>query len=208
LIDLPGHGKSDAPEWDYTVELFAHAVALVLKQEEIEKAVLVGHSLGGPVSTMLLRLFPDTVSAIIYVDSFFNLPDYYLTRSQRQELGERLSDDSKFEALIRTVIGTRATDEQRNEILKVMRNTPKHVRVNARTTNSQPAAMSVDQIYPIPALLLVTPRYADIDKDWIRHIPRLEVKLWEGHGHFPFLEDHVRFNHEVETFLQQHQLMQ
>ena len=164
--------------------------------------------MGGPVSTMVLRLFPDLVAAIIYVDSFFNLPEYYLTSAQRQDLAARLSDDAKFEVGLRTVIGQRATDEQRDEILHVMNNTPKHVRISARTTENQPDAMSNDQIYQIPALHLVTPRYADVDKNWMVHLPRLETRLWDGHGHFPFIEDAPRFNQAVEAFLTEHELMQ
>ncbi|KIX99034.1 uncharacterized protein Z520_05495 [Fonsecaea multimorphosa CBS 102226] len=206
LIDLPGHGKSDAPNWDYTLDLFAHAVKQVLNQEDIESAVLIGHSLGGPVSTMVLRLFPDSVLAIIYVDSFFNPPEYYFTRLQRKELAEALSDEARFEALVRTITGNRATDEQRGEILGVMKNTAKHVRINVRTTDAQPEPMSVEQVYHIPAVLLVTPRYADVDEEWVHHLPQLETKLWEGYGHFPFLEDATRFNHEVDLFLKKNAL--
>lgn len=207
LIDLPGHGKSDAPSWDYTLQLFAHAVNQVMEHEGIKSAVLIGHSLGGPVSTMVLRLFPDSVLGIIYVDSFFNLPEYYLNSLQREELAKTLSDELGFETLIRKITGGRATDEQKDEILEVMKRTAKHVRVNVRTTEAQPDAMSVDEIYHIPAVLLVTPRYADIDKAWLYHLPQLEMRLWEDHGHFPFLEDATRFNHEVDLFVKKHKLL-
>ena len=41
LIDLPGHGRSDAPEnVDYSIEFFARAIVAVLGQEGIEKVVL------------------------------------------------------------------------------------------------------------------------------------------------------------------------
>lgn len=207
LIDLPGHGKSDAPSWDYTMQLFAHAVKQVVDHEGVEAAILIGHSLGGPISTMFLRMFPDSVLAIIYVDSFFNLPEYYFTSQQRKELAGTLSDEVKFETLIRTITGRWATDEQKSEIMKVMKRADKHVRVNVRTTENQPDAMSADEVYNIPAVLLVTPRYADIDKAWLYHLPRLETMLWEDHGHWPFMEDATRFNHEVDMFVKKHRLL-
>src|ERR1043165_9182525 len=49
LIDLPGHGQSDKPEVSYTQERFARAVEAVMRDEGVERAVLVGHSMGGPV---------------------------------------------------------------------------------------------------------------------------------------------------------------
>jgi alpha-beta hydrolase superfamily lysophospholipase len=51
LIDLPGHGISEAPHVQYSLEYLARAVEAVLAEEEVAPSVLVGFSLGGPVST-------------------------------------------------------------------------------------------------------------------------------------------------------------
>src|SRR5438105_14036956 len=58
LIDLPGHGQSGKPEVAYTQERFARAVEAVMRDAGVEHAVLVGHSMGGPVALTLVRLFP------------------------------------------------------------------------------------------------------------------------------------------------------
>src|SRR5215469_17342824 len=50
LIDLPGHGQSDKPEIPYTQDLFARSVEAVMRDAGVEKAVLVGHSMGTPVA--------------------------------------------------------------------------------------------------------------------------------------------------------------
>src|SRR5262249_15629927 len=46
LIDLPGHGKSDKPKIDYTMDLFARAVDAVLADAGVKKAMLAGPSRG------------------------------------------------------------------------------------------------------------------------------------------------------------------
>ena len=46
LIDLPGHGDSDAPHVEYTQELFARAIEAVLSQEGVKKAVMIAHKHG------------------------------------------------------------------------------------------------------------------------------------------------------------------
>src|SRR6266404_5911527 len=56
LIDLPGHGQSDKPEVSYTQERFARAVDAVMRDAGVDRAVLVGHSMGGPVALTFLRL--------------------------------------------------------------------------------------------------------------------------------------------------------
>src|SRR5687767_4142641 len=47
-LDLPGHGTSDKPKIDYSMEYFARSVDAVMKKAGVEKAVLAGHSMGTP----------------------------------------------------------------------------------------------------------------------------------------------------------------
>jgi pimeloyl-ACP methyl ester carboxylesterase len=49
-VDLPGHGLSDKPEIRYTLALFARAVTAVLDDAGVQKAAVVGHSMGGMVA--------------------------------------------------------------------------------------------------------------------------------------------------------------
>src|SRR5436190_5035199 len=49
LIDLPGHGRSDKPHTIYTMDYFANAVVAVMRDAHVNKATLVGHSMGTPV---------------------------------------------------------------------------------------------------------------------------------------------------------------
>lgn len=70
LIDLPGHGASDKPETEYTMEYFARAVDAVLSDAHITKATLVGHSMGTNVIIQYLRMYPEKVAALVIVDGF------------------------------------------------------------------------------------------------------------------------------------------
>src|SRR5436190_15395634 len=70
LIDLPGHGQSDKPDVSYTQERFARAVEAVMRDAGVERAVLVGHSMGGPVALTFMRLFPAKAKALVMVDAF------------------------------------------------------------------------------------------------------------------------------------------
>src|SRR5450755_1974894 len=70
LVDLPGHGQSDKPEVAYTQERFARAIDAVMRDAGVTRAVLVGHSMGGPVALTFLRLFPDKTKALVLVDAY------------------------------------------------------------------------------------------------------------------------------------------
>ena len=68
LIDLPGHGQSDKPNVAYPMEFFARSIEAVLHDAGVERAVLVGHSLGGPIAYSFIRLFPEQAKALVLVD--------------------------------------------------------------------------------------------------------------------------------------------
>lgn len=61
-IDLPGHGLSDVYGETHTMEFMATAIKELLDNLDINKACLVGHSLGGYVTLAFLELFPDYLS--------------------------------------------------------------------------------------------------------------------------------------------------
>ena len=41
-IDLPGHGQSDKPHIEYTMDLYARALEALLRDAKVSRAVLVG----------------------------------------------------------------------------------------------------------------------------------------------------------------------
>lgn len=56
-IDLPGHGKSECIDDIHSMELMADAVKTVLDKLKINKAVVVGHSMGGYVALAFARKY-------------------------------------------------------------------------------------------------------------------------------------------------------
>lgn len=73
FVDLPGFGQSDKPETDYTLEFFANAVKAAMDDAKIEKAILVGHSLGTPVCRQMCFDHPERVSALVDIDGVYIL---------------------------------------------------------------------------------------------------------------------------------------
>ena len=58
-VDLRGHGQSDAPHQEYTIEGFADDLAWVCARLGLENPVVVGHSLGGEICLALAASYPD-----------------------------------------------------------------------------------------------------------------------------------------------------
>ncbi|MGV3502130.1 MAG: alpha/beta fold hydrolase [Adhaeribacter sp.] len=64
LLDLPGFGHNDAPREDYTMESGAAFVQQVLAELQVEKCVLIGHSMGGYVALALAERWPRLLAGL------------------------------------------------------------------------------------------------------------------------------------------------
>jgi pimeloyl-ACP methyl ester carboxylesterase len=71
-VDLLGHGGSEKPTSDYSIENQADLVAQALGRLGVREAEVVGHSLGGPVSVALAKQSPRLVDRLVIIDS---IPD-------------------------------------------------------------------------------------------------------------------------------------
>ncbi len=63
-IDLPGFGKSELVKEVHTMELMADSVKAVMDQEQIEKTVMVGHSMGGYTALAFADKYPKCLSGL------------------------------------------------------------------------------------------------------------------------------------------------
>jgi len=68
-IDLPGFGKSDKPMLKYTIDLFVKAVRDLMACEGLERAAVMGVSMGGRVALGLALDSPQLVERLVLVDA-------------------------------------------------------------------------------------------------------------------------------------------
>ena len=69
LPDMRGHGRSPAPQENYTMRGMAEDIVKVMDDLSIEKAVLAGNSMGGYVSLAFAQHFPDRLAGLALVAS-------------------------------------------------------------------------------------------------------------------------------------------
>ncbi|MGK7397402.1 MAG: alpha/beta fold hydrolase [Candidatus Cyclobacteriaceae bacterium M3_2C_046] len=99
-IDLPGHGKSDAPipgnpldpgepGLHYTMELMTKAVHAVIEKEGWQKFVAVGFSIANRVWGLYEKSHPGMISKLVNLDGGFNpWPEDPVEREKRQNIRE------------------------------------------------------------------------------------------------------------------------
>ncbi|HEX7060895.1 MAG TPA: alpha/beta hydrolase [Woeseiaceae bacterium] len=91
-MDLPGHGEATAARDAWTVAGYGEDVAGLLRGLDLTNVVLVGHSMGGPVSLKAAALSGDRVRGIVAVDTLHNA-EFEFAGEQVEEMQRSLEKD-------------------------------------------------------------------------------------------------------------------
>lgn len=211
LIDLPGHGQSDKPKVPYPMEYFAKSIEAVLRDAGVERAVLVGHSLGGPIAYSFIHLFPEQAKALVLVDATVatNPNDPSFSGEQQDVFQRRAKNlsgapgEKYFLAQVNSMFSAKTPPLLRNQIRAKMLSTPEYVRVAAVTSPSEIYPPAPGEMFDIPALAIqVAEKGTEKRAEAMRTIfPKLRLEKWIGNGHFLMMEEPARFNLSLEKFL-------
>ena len=207
-LDLPGHGQSDKPQVAYTMDLFANAIDAVMRDAKIEKAVVVGHSMGTPVARQFYRKYPQKTLAIVIVDGGLRP---FGTKEMREQFVSMFRSPKYKEAgaqMFAQMMGTLApTDQER--VKSSFSNTPQHVLVSAMESMNQDSLYGPDKMtVPVFAILAKSPFWQPDTEEFFRSIaPDFELQWWEGVGHFLMMEKPKQFNDAVIAFLNKKALL-
>ena len=91
-LDLGGHGQSGKNRKKWTVLGLAADVKAVADKLNLQKMILVGHSMGGPVSLEAARLMRGRVAGVIVVDTLHDAEAEFPTQ-MLQQIAEKLKAD-------------------------------------------------------------------------------------------------------------------
>ena len=210
--DLRGFGASSGAQGPYRQAQHAQDVIALMDRLELEKACLVGHSLGGAISQEVTVTWPDRVFALVSCNAFarFNaLPGLDEEKSNR---ARRVSDPT----VNREVVSVSAT-----RYLEPRNTTPADIETLTRIALSASTDALHDQLidaYTAPALPraayealrvptlsltgatdTVVPLAQTIDL--AEAVPEAELSVMPRNGHTPMWEDPVNFARIVTEFL-------
>jgi pimeloyl-ACP methyl ester carboxylesterase len=202
-IDLPGHGESGAGRKDWTIEGYGDDVKTVVTKLGLKRVVLVGSSMGAPIALEAARRMPGNVVAIVPVDSLQNV-EVTLTPEQLDGVIKQMTADYKG-----------ATTGLLNQFF-FSPNTPEAVKtrvVNEALSRQPETAIAILKgifVYkPGPAMkeikVPIKAINADLNPTMLeinrKYAPQFDAVIIKGTGHYPMLEDPVRFNQMLADIL-------
>jgi pimeloyl-ACP methyl ester carboxylesterase len=201
--DLCGHGASDAPQRQYTVPEFADDLAWLCGELGVERAVLVGHSMGGLIALQLAATHPELSAAVCLIDSVVFPSDAFI--AQLQLLGDQLAGAAYIQTL-QLAAGALfiETDDpvRKAHVLAEMAKTSQHVAVPAfRNHLLDYDASRVARACRVPiAYIAASNLMADLGQ-FKQLCPQLVTAQTIGSGHFSLLEVPEQVNAMLERFV-------
>lgn len=208
FIDLPGYGKSDKPEVEYTLDYFANAVKTVIDSVHVTKVVLVGHSLGTPVCRQFVFAYPVNAVALCDIDGVYcfypsngrDLARYQNEINQFVESfrGEHYKDN--MAAFVDNLQGPFTPEWIINYADSMIVSTPEYVAYSTMSNLVDPTYWTGEKIN-IPTLIICT-RISDIPDDNKLLMDELYnddsyIEL-DNTGHFIMMEDAGIVNNLIE----------
>lgn len=203
-VDLLGHGRSDKPETEYDLKTLARSVEGVMRAAKIERAVLVGHSMGTPVIRQVLEDSPGKVQGLISVDgAVFRSPSEKFSEDFRAFAASMAGADGKAaRAKFISSMFTEATSPAlREAILEKMLAAPPYV------ASSAMKAAVLSDIWQKPATnvpVLAINQTVKNDRSKLLHrevFTNLDFRELEGVSHFLMMEKPDEVNRLMIDFV-------
>lgn len=210
--DLRGVGATTVTDGPYLMESLAADVAAVLDALAIERAAIVGHSMGGYVALAFARMFAERVSEMVLVCSRLAADSPEQMRA-REELAQRVerdrSNDAILDAYLPRLIAP-ANAAQQPQIAENVQKMAKNIDPFAAAALLRGMALRDDahDIAPdldFAVLMIAGGADAVVPLEETRAdaacFPRGQVAVCQASGHLPMLEQPALLTGRLLAFL-------
>jgi len=207
-FDNRGIGESEKPEGPYTARMMADDALQVLDEAGVERAHVVGASLGGMIAQELAVLAPERVDRLVLCCTTPGGPDAFpLPDATLQLMAEApaLAPEVALRRFVENALGANPSERLVDEIFALrLANPPDPAGWQAQAAAGTTFA-GVDGAIEAPTIVLhgtedkvVDVRNAELLAE---RIPGARVELVPGAGHLFFWEDPEAFLAPVRAFL-------
>ncbi|WP_312115901.1 alpha/beta fold hydrolase [Brevibacillus reuszeri] len=209
MLDNRGSGRSGHPAKVYGVADMATDVVGLMNELQIEKAYVLGQSMGGMIAQEVALQSPDRVEKLVLVCTTPGVTRAALSSQMLELINGKfvLSSPQDSLRLLFPELFIRDNPELMEQLVKLMQRYP----VEPRTTSIHDAAyQSFDSYDRLPAISVPT-MIIHGEADWIftpahaeilaQRIPDAQLLMVPDAGHGVFLQEHERIIERLARFL-------
>lgn len=212
LLDLPGHGQSDKPHTAYTMDFFAGAVLAVMRDAQVNKATLIGHSMGVPIICRVCKQAPERVAALLAIDGTLRRPKISPEQAEHFVAPFKGPDYREYaRQFLSTMFPVPGTEAVRDRVISELLETPQHVMVSAMEGMFGPDQPDWDLHHvnvPVLVINAPNPMWTEAYKQYVRSLsPQTDYRTIEGVGHWLMLEKPAEFNATLTDMLRKFDLI-
>jgi pimeloyl-ACP methyl ester carboxylesterase len=182
-LDLRGHGQSDKPQGQYAIEELSEDFFSLMKTLEVEKAIVVGYSMGGMIALRFALDHQEMVERLILIS----------TKHRRLSLFKRLVHPIWLSFAMRKLPAS---------------SPPKHVLRSHEYAGAKFDVTTDLQKIRVPTLIIhgsketgLTDLHLDQARYMKEHIPNAELIILEGSKHSHVYDTPERTAEAIEKFL-------
>ncbi|MCB0656842.1 MAG: alpha/beta fold hydrolase [Saprospiraceae bacterium] len=213
-VDLRNHGKSPHTD-EFSIEAMQEDLRLLWQHLKLDKAILIGHSLGGKVAMRFAASYPHSLSALVvvdisprqyprghdvYFDAMFSMPlDLDSRQAADAWLTKTISSESIRQFLLKSLDRTPEGFTWKFNLPALYNHYPEVV-----------APILFPVMVPVPTLFIRGDQSPYITRDDLTLIREtfstVEIVTIENAGHWVHAESPVALLKALEAFLIQHHI--
>ncbi len=208
-VDLFGHGKFAWPKREVSIEHAAHCVQHLLEQLAAPSAFVTGVSIGAAVGVRVALNVPTLVRGLVLVSPWSHTDEHVrdlVDKLLRLATAKRMADHTDL--LLRYLLPPAYMDKHLPEIqwlrTLALQQDAKMVGYTWAAAQTLDLRNHLSEV-KAPSLVIAGMNDLFMPPYLVRALADrlldVELEFWEETGHFPFLEDPVRFNRRLEAFI-------
>jgi pimeloyl-ACP methyl ester carboxylesterase len=208
MIDNRGHGRSTESPEGYSPRKFAQDAASVIETLQLERPIVVGHSMGTIIASTLAVERPDLVDALVLIDPVYGADDEALGPAlQAIRTAPHAVAVESFKRFYGEMTPNWLITWHRRRILAQPEGVVRDALIGLYEGEEGIGRKVIGQEYLGRRRAPILAIYAGAGaatSEWDRaldHGPLDEIQVWKGNGHFLHQEQPQRFAAEVRRWL-------
>ncbi|MFA6551596.1 MAG: alpha/beta hydrolase, partial [Patescibacteria group bacterium] len=196
-LDFPGFGQSDTPKNNFYLKDYADTVESFIKKNNLENIIIIGHSFGGSIGIKIAADNPKYLKKLALVDS------------AGIRKNSKINIKKIIAKILKPIFKLSFLKSTRVKIYQAMGAEDYLATPQLQKTFVNIVAEDLTVLLPkikVPVLLV----WGENDKDtpieharvMEREIPNAKLIIFEGAGHFSFLDKEDEFINNLQKFLE------